>query len=216
MPKPAKSRPGRGRAKRAAGKAPPAAPLVVWPAAPPPPAGPAPAAVNQFEQAMAALQRHAYQEAAELFRAILVEFPREGSLADRARMYLSLCERALSSRPTPPQTVEERLTTATAALNNGDLATAADLARSVLDIDPRHDLALYLLAAVAARHGQTEEALRRLREAIALSPEASAQARHDPDFESLHDLDDFWEITEPPPVETRAGAPRRPRRGRTA
>ena len=35
-------------------------------------------------------------------------------------VYLALCERELARRPVEPRTTEERLTAATAALNNGD------------------------------------------------------------------------------------------------
>lgn len=213
-PRPA-SRPA-AKAKSAPARSAPgtAAPVVSYPPAPlPPPPGPAPEAVRQFDQAMAALHRQAFAEAAEGFRGILSAFPREGALADRARVFLARCERALADQPSAPRTAEERLTAATAALNDGDLTRAGDLARAVLDADPRQDLALYLLAAVAARQGQFDEAIDRLRRALAISPEISAQARYDDDFEPLHDLEEFWKITEPPPAEARAAA-RRPRKPR--
>lgn len=218
MSKRAKPRPVRanGKGKPAAkqsGRPPASAPVVVWPVPAPPPPGPAPEAVSQYEAGIAAFQKQNYNEAAERFRRLLAEFPREGSLADRARVYLGICERTLAARPTGPQTAEERLTAATAALNDGDLTRAEELARAVLDADPQQDLALYLLAAVASRQGKPEEALDRLARAIALSPEATAQARYDDDFEPLHDLEEFWKLTEVPPAEARAAA-RRPRRGR--
>ena len=218
MSKRAKPRPvranGKGKpAARPSGKPPAPAPVVVWPAPAPSPPGPSPEAVSQYEAGIAAFQKQNYNEAAELFRRLLAAFPREGSLADRARVYLGLCERALAARPAGPQTPEERLTAATAALNDGDLSRAEELARAVLDADPQQDLALYLLAAVASRQGRQDEALERLGKAIALSPETSAQARYDDDFEPLHDLEEFWKLTEVPPAESR-GAARRPRRGR--
>jgi tetratricopeptide (TPR) repeat protein len=119
----------------------------------------------------------------------------------------------LADRPTGPNTLEERLTAATAALNDGDLARAASLAQAVVEADPNQDLAWYLLAAVASRQGEAEAALERLRRALAISPEVSAQVRHDEDFEPLHDLEEFWKLTEPPPAEAR-GAARRSRRPR--
>jgi len=206
---------GKGRAatQKPAGQLSAPAPVVVYPAAAPPPPGPAPEAVALFEAGIAAFQRNAYSQAAEIFRRLLASFPSEGSVADRARTYLGICDRALAARPAGPQTAEERLTAATAALNDGDLTGAGKLAQTVLDEDPQQDLALYLLAAVAARQGRHEEALDRLAKAIALSPEATAQARHDDDFEPLHDLEEFWKLTETPPAEARAAA-RRSRRGR--
>ena len=219
MSKRAKPRPTRanGKAKpsvqRPQAKPGTAAPVVVYPVAAPPPPGPAPEAVAKYEAGIAAFQKQNYHEAAETFRQLLSAFPREGSLADRARVYLGICERALAARPSGPQTAEERLTAATAALNDGDFARAQELAQAVLDSDPQQDLALYLLAAAASRQGRLDEAVEYLGKAIALSPEASAQARHDDDFEPLHDLEQFWKLTEAPPAEARGGL-RRSKRGR--
>jgi len=169
------------------------------------------AALALFQRGMEALQRHAYREAATAFDAVLMGFPQERGLLDRARVYLELCARESARRPAAPRTIEERLTAATAALNNDDDAAAEELTRSVLGDDPKHDLALYLLAAVFARRGSIAEALEFLGRAIALSPEASTQARTDDDFTSLHDEDAFWTLTEPPIVP--AGTRRRRARG---
>ena len=145
------------------------------------------------------------------FNAVLMGFPGERALLDRARVYLELCNRESNRRPQVPRTIEERLTAATAALNNGDDQAAEEFARSVLGDDPKHDLALYLLAALLARRGAIADALEFLGKAIALSPEASTHARTDDDFLPLHDEDDFWKITEPPIVS--AGPRRRRARG---
>jgi tetratricopeptide (TPR) repeat protein len=178
----------------------------------PPVAAPAAEGVARFEQAMAALHRHDFRNASQFFTDILSSFPAERALLDRARVYLDLCRREMARRPAEPRTIEERLTAATAALNNGNEALAESLARGVLADDPRHDLALYLLASVEARRGGIDQALSYLGQAIAISPEARAQARHEPDFESLRNLDAFRELTEIPPA-TPSGT-RRPRRGR--
>jgi tetratricopeptide (TPR) repeat protein len=104
----------------------------------------------------------------------------------------------MSKRPTEPRTIEERLTAATAALNNGAHDRAENLARGVLAEDPRQDLALYLLAVIEVRRGALEKAISYLGQAIAISPEARAQARHEADFEPLYELPAFQELTELP------------------
>lgn len=187
------------------------APSLRTPPVPPPPAGPSPQAVALFQEGMEALQQHRYNPAAERFRMLLEQHPTERALLDRARVYLDLCARELSRRPAEPRTIEERLTAATAALNNGAHDRAESLARGVLAEDPRQDLALYLLAVIEVRRGSFEKALSYLGQAIAISPEARAQARHEADFEPLHDLDAFQELTELPPPAT-PGGHRRPRR----
>ncbi len=134
---------------------------------------------------MLALQRHEYDEALAVFTGLLERFPGERALADRARVYVALCQRELAARAAVPRTNEERVTAATAALNNGEDGQAERLVRMVLAENPEHDVALYLLASVEVRRGKTDAALRYLSQAVAVSPEAGAQARHDPDFETL-------------------------------
>ena len=185
----------------------PPAPAQVVPPRPATPA-PAPEAIALFQRGMEALQRHAYADAARAFDAVLAGFPGERALLDRARVYLELATRESNRRPPAPRTVEERMTAATAALNNGDDQAAEDFARSVLGDEPKNDLALYLLAAILARRGAIADAIEFLGKAIALSPEASTHARTDEDFLPLHDEDDFWRITEPPIV---SAGPRRRR-----
>ena len=156
--------------------------------------GPAPNAVDLFEQGMQSLQRHRYDAAAGAFRAILEGFPGERALLDRTRVYLDLCERELSRQPRMPMTAEEKVTAATAALNDERDEETERLAHSVLDEVPEHDLALYLLAAVHARRGESDMALEWLGRALEVSPDVSAQARHDADFESLRDLEPFRQL----------------------
>jgi len=160
---------------------------------------------------MEALQHHQYGPAAESFTQLVERHPLERALLDRARVYLELCARELSRRPTEPRTIEERLTAATAALNNLSHDRAESLARGVLAEDPHQDLALYLLAVIEVRRGSFDKALSYLGQAIALSPEARAQARHEPDFEPLFDVPAFQELTELPSQAAPGGA-RKPRR----
>lgn len=191
----------------------PAEPVVTWPPAPPPVPAPAAEAVAVFQAGMEALQRKHFEKAAASFRSLITSFAGERALLDRARVYLELCERELQRRPAEPQTIEERITAATAALNNDDDATAERLAKEALDDDPDHDLALYLLTAVEARRGAVDRALELLTRVIELSPEAGQQARFDPDFDALHDSEQFWKLTDkrfaPPSPPNHLRKPRR-------
>jgi len=176
--------------------------------------GPSSEAVTLFEQAVDAFHRKQYALAADRLRVLLDRFPAEGALLDRTRMYLQLAERELNRQPVAPRTIEERLTAATAALNNGQDAEAERLARTVLADESRQELALYLMAAIEARRGEKDAALSFLGRAIAVSPEVRAQARHDGDFETLRDLQAFQALVDPPTGSSgfRRIAPRRPLR----
>jgi tetratricopeptide (TPR) repeat protein len=167
------------------------------PALPAPPRLPEPALAS-FNGAMVALQRHDYVDAAKGFRAILEGFPAERGLCDRSQVYLGLCERELRSAPPAPLTIEERLTAATAALNDEDEDKAEALAKAVLAESPQQDLAMYLVAAVAARRGDHDAALDWLGRALSVNPELRAQVRHDDDFSALHDRKVFQRLIEAP------------------
>jgi tetratricopeptide (TPR) repeat protein len=176
--------------------------------------GPAPGAVALFERGMRALQRHRYLEAAEAFRGLAKGFPNERAVLDRSRLYLNLCERELARQPAAPSTVEERLTSATAALNNGDEAGAEHLARSVLGDQPNHDLAWYLLAVIDARRGASDSAVAHLARAIDYSPDVRVQARLDSEFASLRHIDAFRDLVDSPPAGSAGSGNRWARRGR--
>ena len=163
----------------------------------PAPVAPDAGALTLFQQAMESLQRKQFGPAAEGFRALLSRFPGERALVDRSRVYLDLAQREMTRQVANPRTIEERVTAATAALNNDQDAEAERLVRSVLNDDPRHDLALYLMAAIEARRGDADAALTFLARAIGVSPEVRAQARHDSDFQTLRSLEPFQELVGP-------------------
>jgi tetratricopeptide (TPR) repeat protein len=170
--------------------------------------GPDRDAIGLFQEGMEALQRHRYDAAAKRFSALLEQFPGERALLDRSRVYLALCERELRQQPSSPKTAEEQVTAATAALNDGRDEEAEQLAHGVLDQVPDHDLALYLLAAIHARRGESDTALDWLERALDVSPDVSAQARHDADFDSLRDLEQFRHLVDAP-LSAQSGARRK-------
>ena len=175
----------------------PARPAIVW--APPMSAGttraPEASAVSAFELAMAALQRHDYRAACDGFQQLIERFPSERALLDRARVYATLCERELRrATSVRPRTLEERLTAATAALNNDQNDLAGQLLAQIVDEAPHHELGHYLMAVLHARRGDFGDAIASLRQASTISPEVLAQARHDEDFQNLRGLDAFEEL----------------------
>lgn len=156
-----------------------------------------PAAVATYERGIAALQRRAYQAAADSFRDLMSRFPEERELQERAQVYLRVCERELAASATP-RTNEERLVAATVALNAGDHARTLSLLDDVLRDDPKSDLAEYMAAVVYCAKGDPEAAVARLRRAIELNPENRTLARQDGDLDALHDLEAFRQMLEAP------------------
>jgi tetratricopeptide (TPR) repeat protein len=166
----------------------------------PPPSPPTPTpqrrstyfeAVAVYERGLEALQRHAYQQAANLLESVLRQYPEEKELHERVRLYLNICQRQAAQRETAPQTIDERLYAATLAINGGQYDQAIAHLRLVRDEDPDNDHAIYMLAVAHAQRDEHAEAVAHLERAIALNPENRALARNDPDLEPLRDDDAF-------------------------
>jgi tetratricopeptide (TPR) repeat protein len=144
------------------------------------------------------LQRHAYQEAADLLESVLRLYPEERELHERVRLYLNICQRQATQREAAPQTIDERLYAATLAINGGQYDQAIAHLRLVRDEDADNDHALYMLAVAHAQRQEPAEAVAHLERAIALNPENRALARNDPDLEPLRDDDAFRAALEAP------------------
>jgi tetratricopeptide (TPR) repeat protein len=193
------------RPKRRA--APPPPPVTLRPVRPernlpPEPPPPRPShfeAVALYERGVEALQRRAFESAASAFRDILARYPEEREIDERARLYLKVCERELAAVPSGPQTAEERLLSATVALNSGDYEGALTLLRRIQAEDADNDHAEYMLAVIAAARGDQTSSLEHLKRAIELNPENRALARQDGDFENLRANETFRLLTEPVP-----------------
>lgn len=167
----------------------------------PPPPPPAPShleAVALYERGLQAVQRRAFDVAASTFREILSRYPEEREIHERARLYLRVCERETRSGRPAPRTPEERLLSATVALNSGDYTAALEHLRAVEQQLPDSDHAEYMRAVIAAARGDHTEALDRVRRAIELNPENRALARHDADLDALRGDEAFRLLVEPP------------------
>ena len=158
---------------------------------------PANQALELFQKGVKALGKREFDRAKEHFDDLIASFPEERDVVERARTYLSVCARALSKAPAyKPKTFEELLHHGVYLHNRGDFEEALKFLRQAVDMHPRHEHALYCLAATSARAGDTAGALKALRSAITSSPESRAHARRDPDFEALRESEEFASILE--------------------
>ena len=215
----AKAKPARRAARPAARPAPRrAAPARIQPApavAPPPPApavaAPPPVprkpgfyeAVAIYERGVQALQRHDFQGAAEMFRAVIQRYPEERELLERAHLYLRVCERETARQAPPPQNSGEHVYAATVALNAGDHAGAMTHLQRAITADADNDHAHYIMAVALSSRGRRDEALEHLKRSIALNPENRSQARQDPDLELLREHDGFRAAIDTPALPRR-------------
>jgi len=169
-------------------------------------------AVALYERGLAALQKHDYNGAADLFESVLQQYGEEKELHERVRLYLNICRRQAAPREATPKTVDERLYAATLSINGGRYDEAITHLRLVRDEDPDNDHALYMLAVAHAQRGEIVEGIAHLERAIALNPENRAVARQDPDLEPLRADDAFRSALDTPST---GRSDRRPRAVRT-
>ncbi len=142
-------------------------------------------AVALYEKGLKALQRKHYPGAAAAFQQVLERFPEERELHERARLYLNVCERELKPLARTPKSVDERILTATLALNRRDIDEALSLLRRTASTHQKHDHLQYMLALAHALRNDVESASEHLAQAIALNPNNRLQARQEPDFDSI-------------------------------
>lgn len=155
-------------------------------------------AVTVYEQAMQALQRHEFGEAARLLRSVVERFPEEADLHERVRLYLKICERQAAPAHAAPQTTEERIYAATIALNAGAVDEALGHLRAVLQQNPENDHALYMLALAHMSRNDPESAALTLRQAIALNPENRSLAKQAPEFDNLRQNPEIKRLLDSP------------------
>lgn len=151
-------------------------------------------ALGLFEKAMRAFGRRDLERARELFETVVKEHADEAELVERARTYGAMCRRPRAGRP---KTFEELLSYGVLLHNRGEYSQAVKHLDQALALQPRHDGALYCLAAAQARAGDAAGALRALRAAIAANPSSRMQARRDADFEILRRQGEFLSLVAP-------------------
>ena len=152
-------------------------------------------AVELFEKAMKALGKRDYERAKEHFESVLSAHPEERDVAERARLYLGVCKRALEKRPAfKPKTFDELLNYGVFLHNRGEFDEALKLLGLAADQQPKNEHVLYCIAASAAQSGDVAAALKSLRAAIVANPASRAQARADADFDPIRENEEFVEI----------------------
>jgi tetratricopeptide (TPR) repeat protein len=141
-------------------------------------------AVVAFERGFQALQQRQFGKAAEFLSAVVNNFTDEKDLQERARVYLTICERQ-AGRETKPRSFDDRLHAATVIVNRGAFDEALAQLRKLEHDDAGNDYVQYLLSVVYTALGNAEQALAHLRKAIELAPENRIRAAQDPDLEPL-------------------------------
>ena len=154
-------------------------------------------ALKIYEAGVTAVQMRKFSVAAKALNEIINDYPEERELAERAKLYLTVCDRELHPTVAEPTTLDERLYAATVALNSGDISIAIEHLNAVATEKPADANVHYMLAVAYAMSENTGLSVTHLERAILLNPDNRLLARQEPDFENIHEDDRFRDLTAP-------------------
>jgi tetratricopeptide (TPR) repeat protein len=152
-----------------------------------------------YERGVRALQLRQFDRAAVALKAVLSAFPDEKELQERARVYLSICERQGGGAGLRPRSFEERVNAATVLINRGAFDDGMRLLRDLESENPGSDHVQYLFTVAFTSMGDVDKALSHLRRAVELNPENRFLSASDADLEPLRRHSSFLASLAPPP-----------------
>ena len=173
------------------------------PAAPPPVVTRKPTAaeiahqhhMERFENALQLFNQQQVSRARAMFERLLTIPSPE--LAERARVYVSICEQRLSRATVPLKTAEDYYNYAVGLANEGNAEESAEYLQKALKLAPKADYMYYALATTYALRDNVDGALQYLLKAIELNERNRYQAQHDADFANLLEDPRFTELLYP-------------------
>ena len=118
-------------------------------------------------------------------------------LAQRARVYLDICNQRLARPSVNLKTADEHYNYGVQLANRGSLAEAEQYLTKALKLAPSCDYIHYALASTSALQDRAEDALAHLAHAIELNGRSRYLAQNDPDFSSLGEDPRFTELLYP-------------------
>jgi tetratricopeptide (TPR) repeat protein len=153
------------------------------------------AAVNSFEQGLKLFNKHDFVGARDLFERILQKFSEQTEIIVSVRRYMAICEQKLARTPSAPKNPDALYDQGVFELNRANVREAIQLFEKALKVQPNAAHILYSLAAAYARLETPRKALEILRKAIQLQTVHRSRARTDQDFASLHNDEEFQNLT---------------------
>ena len=152
------------------------------------------AARKEYEKGVASLQKKKFDEAERHFRALLEEFGDERELADRARLYLAVCEKRKKPAKPPLGDDVDPYYAALVEKNRGNLEAAVEQLKKTAKKNGDGRCA-FLLACCYARMNDVENALDHLKRAIMEDEGNRTRAARDSDFDALRESPEFQKLT---------------------
>ena len=148
---------------------------------------------KEFDRGVAALQKKKIDEAERHFQELLQKYPDEKEFADRARIYLAVCERRRAAAAASLVEPEDFYYAALLAKNRGQVGEAIEHLKRAVRKNGGGKVD-FLLACCYAQNGDRDVALEHLKRAIEEDQRNRILARHDSDFDPVRDTPEFQEL----------------------
>lgn len=153
-------------------------------------------ALNVYGKAMAVMQKKDCKKAKELFSEFLEKFSSEVELADRVRIYISICDDKKTTAKVPLDTYEDYVNYAVFQMNSGDHDGALKSFEAAGKIKPKEGRVPYLISLAHFLAGNKKESLDYLNKAVKIDEYFAVMAQNESDFEPLWKDEEFKAITE--------------------
>ncbi|MGB4704594.1 MAG: tetratricopeptide repeat protein [Candidatus Saccharicenans sp.] len=142
-------------------------------------------ALALYGQAIKEFRKGNHETALARFKELLESYPQEYELVDRARVYITICERGQKRESISPRTIEDYLFYGQMRINQGDYQGALKLLEKALELKKEEAKVYYLMAIAYVQSGQVDEALEALKKAIQKDRSLAIMAQNESDFEPI-------------------------------
>lgn len=151
--------------------------------------------MERFENALQLFNQNQLARARGIFERLMAVAPRE--LAERASVYVRICDQRLSRSTLQLKTAEDYYNYAVGLANEGNAEESEEYLQKALKLSPKADYMYYALATTYALRDDVNGALQYLLKAIELNERNRFQAQNDPDFANLLEDPRFTELLYP-------------------
>lgn len=154
------------------------------------------AALEVYTQAMTALRKGDYQKSEKLLTTLLDKYGTEVELADRARLYLAICDKKKDHKKVVLKTYEDYLYHGIYLMNHGREKDALKNFDKAAEIKPKEAKIPYLTAINHMLAGNKMECLDSLKKAVEMDELFAVLAQNESDFEPIWKDEDFKAVTQ--------------------
>jgi tetratricopeptide (TPR) repeat protein len=142
-------------------------------------------AISLYSQGIKDFRRRDLEKAVSSFENLIEKFPEEHELVDRARVYLTICQKGQKKESVNLKTVEDYLLYAQMKINQADYEGALKLLEKALEFKKEEARIYYLMAIAYVQSNRPEDSLEVLKKAIQKDKSLAVLAQNETDFEPL-------------------------------